>query len=352
RIAPLEEERAALVAVPMVYAGQFAQPKEPTHRLYRGDPLAPKEVVAPDGLAVFRGLLGSFDLAPDAPEQERRVALANWIVDPRHPLTARVIVNRLWHYHFGRGLVATPSDFGDMGFRPTHPELLDWLAAELVEHGWSLKHIHRLILTSRAYRQSSAPRPEALAADANTEGLWRFPPRRLEAEAIRDNILLVSGALDTRMYGPGFLLFEPNANYSRNWIPQTDGFDPEDYRRMVYSLKLRMENDAIFGAFDCPDAGQVAPARSRSTTPIQALNLFNSGFLLDQSERFAARVRETLAGKGDDDPRKLADAAFEFALGRPCRSDERDDAARLVADHGLPSLCRALFNANEFLFLP
>ena len=348
RIAPLEAERADLLALPKAYAGQFVQPAEPTRRLFRGDPLSPKEIVAPEGLSVFEKRLGSFALPADAPERERRVALANWIIDPRNPLTARVIVNRLWHYHFGKGIVATPSDFGDMGFRPTHPELLDWLASELIGHGWSLKHIHRLILTSRTYRQSSAPRPEALAADAGSDFLWRFPPRRLEAEAIRDAMLQVSGTLDPRMYGPGFLLFEPNANYARNWIAKDD-FSEGDYRRMVYALKLRMEQDAIFGAFDCPDAGQVSPARSRSTTPIQALNLYNSGFLLDQAGRFAERVK---AAAKSDDPALLAEQAFLLALGRPSTPEERSDAAALTRQHGLVSLCRALLNANEFLFLP
>jgi hypothetical protein len=348
RIAPLEAERADLAALPKVYAGQLVQPKEPTKRLFRGDPLAPKEVVAPASLSVFDGMSGSFALPADAPEVERRVALANWIIDPANPLTARVIVNRIWHYHFGRGLVATPSDFGAMGFRPSHPELLDWLAAELVEHGWSLKHLHRLILTSRTYCQSSAPRIEALQADAGSEFLWRFPPRRLEAESIRDNVLLVSGNLDKRMYGPGFLLFEPNANYARNWVAKDD-FSDVDYRRMIYALKLRMEHDAIFGAFDCPDAGQVMPARGRSTTPIQALNLYNSGFLLDQAGRFAERVK---AAAKSEDPAKLADEAFHLAFGRACDPTEREEAAYLTKEHGLVSLCRALLNSNEFLFLP
>lgn len=348
KIAPLEAERAELTAAPKAYLGTFVQPKEPTRRLYRGDPLAPKEAVAPDGLSVFAGRLGGFHLAVDAPERDRRVALANWIASPENPLTARVIVNRLWHYHFGRGIVATPSDFGATGFRPTHPELLDWLAAELIGHDWSLKHIHRLILTSQTYRQSSAPRRGPLAADAGSQWLWRFPPRRLEAEAIRDNVLLVSGTLDRRMHGPGFLLFEPNANYARNWVAK-DTFDAADLRRMVYSMKLRMESDAIFGAFDCPDAGQVMPARGRSTTPIQALNLYNSGFLLDQAEKFAARVREQAGG---EDPADLARGAFRSAFGRSCEGDELKEAASLVERHGLASLCRALFNANEFLFLP
>ena len=346
QIQPLEETRTKLLTTPKVYAGIFQQPSEPTRRLFRGDPLAPKEVVAPSAIEAFADRLPFPDLAADAPEQERRVALAKWMIDRRNPLTARVIVNRLWHYHFGRGLVGTPSDFGRMGFKPTHPDLLDWLASELMDHNWSLKHIHRLILTSETYRQSSQPRMDALAIDAQSNLLWRFPPRRLEAEAIRDNVLLVSGSLDREMYGPGFLLFQPNANYSRNWIPK-DEFGPGDMRRMVYALKLRMEQDAIFGAFDCPDAGQIAPSRSRSTTPIQALNLYNSGFMLEQATRFADRIaRET-----GPDPTDQITSAYQLTLGRAPDSAEIDQALQLVESHGLVSLCRALFNANEFLFL-
>ncbi|MCB1061649.1 MAG: DUF1553 domain-containing protein [Verrucomicrobiae bacterium] len=348
QIRPLEEHRAELLKQPMVYAGKLRQPSEPTRRLFRGDPLAPKEVVAPEGLTVLIDRLGSFGLAPDAPEQQRRVALANWIIHPDNPLTARVIANRIWHYHFGKGLVATPSDFGDMGFRPTHPELLDWLASELMENGWSLKHLHRLILTSRVYQQSSAPRADGLAKDAAAQWLWRFPPRRVEAEVIRDNILLVSGNLDPTMNGPGFLLFEPNANYSRNWVPKQN-FEPTDMRRMIYALKLRMEQDAVFGAFDCPDAGSVTPARSRSTTPIQALNLYNSDFVLDQAHRFADRARKAT---GSENVSAQVDAVFQLALGRSPSAEESADADYLAETHGLEALCRAIFNANEFLFLP
>ncbi len=350
RLVELENERAALLVPPKVYAGEFVQPERPTRRLFRGDPLSPKEVVAPASPAVFAQMLKGFSLDAEAPEAGRRVALANWIANPANPLTARVAVNRIWQHHFGRGLVATPSDFGTMGFRPTHPDLLDWLAAELVDGGWSLKRIHRLILTSRTFRQSSAPRSEALAADAGCELLWRFPPRRLEGEAIRDIVLQVAGTLDRRMFGPGFLLFEPNTNYARNWIAK-DEFSPDDHRRMVYAMQLRMEHDAVFGAFDCPDGGQAMPARSRSTTPIQALNLYNSPFAIAQAGRFAERVRAE-SGSGSDDPAVLADRAFRIAFGRSCEGPEREDAVRLVAEHGLESLCRALINSNELLFVP
>jgi hypothetical protein len=285
-------------------------------------------------------------MKPDAPERDRRIAFAKWLTDPKNPLTARVMVNRIWHYHFGRGIVATPSDFGDMGFLPTHPGLLDWLAMEFMENGWSVKHIHRLILNSKTYRQASLPRKDALAKDAGTELLWRFPPRRIEAEAIRDNVLLLAGSLNQEMYGPGFLLFSPNANYARNWVPK-DEFSPDDMRRMIYTMRIRMEQDAIFGAFDCPDGGQVAPSRSRTTTPIQALNLYNSGFMADRSKHFAERITR----EAGEDPKKQVARAYAWTFGRTPKSEEANEALAYLEEHGLPALCRVLFNANEFLFL-
>jgi mono/diheme cytochrome c family protein len=338
----LQKYRQELSAPLLAYAGRF-EPPPPTHRLFRGDPLAPREVVDPDALSV----LGSLDLDGDAPERRRRVALAQWIGSPDNPLTARVLVNRLWHYHFGRGIVETPSDFGTMGFRPTHPELLDWLAGEFLRRGWSMKHIHRLIVSSNTYRQSAAPQERGLTRDADARWLWRFPPRRLEAEAIRDAMLAVSGALDRRMGGPGFSAFEPNSNYVRVYEPKQQ-FGPAEWRRMIYQTKVRMEPDAVFGAFDCPDAGQAAPQRSRSTTALQSLNLFNSGFVLQQADLFARRLRR----EAGDDPAAQVRRGFALAFGRQPDAAEMPAAVALVEVHGLPALCRALFNANEFLFLP
>jgi hypothetical protein len=326
----------------VVYAGRFEEPAA-VHRLFRGDPMLPREPVAPGAVA----RLGKLEIPENSPEQKRRMALARWIARPENPLTARVIVNRIWHYHFGRGLVETPSDFGHHGAAPSHPELLDWLATELVHSGWSLKHIHRLILTSSTYRQSSAPRPDALKADAAARLLWRFPTRRLEAEAIRDSILTASGVLDERMGGKGFSAFEPNTNYVRVYEPK-ERFGPTEWRRMVYMFKVRMEQDAVFGAFDCPDAGLVAPRRTQSTTALQALNLMNSGFILQQADLMCERIHRE-AGSGTEPE---LDHAFTVALGRFPDDAERAAAGRLVASYGLPALCRALFNANEFLFLP
>jgi hypothetical protein len=338
----LEAEVKVLSARPMAYAGTFAQPG-PTFRLHRGEPLQPREPVAPGALASVGPRL---DLAPDAPEQQRRVKLAAWVTDPSNPLTARVIVNRLWHYHFGQGIVGTPSDFGRMGLPPTHPELLDWLAAELVDHGWRLKHVHRLIVLSATYRQASTSRPEAAGRDAGNALLWRYPPRRLEAEPLRDAILAVSGKLDLRMGGPGYEAFEPNDNYVRVYEPK-DEWGPAEWRRMVYQFKPRVHQDGTFGAFDCPDAAQITPRRTTSTTPLQALNLLNSGFMVQQSRALADRVR----AEAGDDPAFQAARAFRLAFGRAATEGERAAAARLVRDHGLPALCRALYNANEFLYV-
>jgi mono/diheme cytochrome c family protein len=343
QVEELDREIARLSAMPKAYAGQFVQ-SGPTHRLHRGDPMQPREVVRPGALASFGARL---ELPADLPERQRRLALAGWITDPAHPLTARVMVNRLWHYHFGEGLVRTPSDFGVNGARPSHPELLDFLAAQFVADGWSLKALHRRIVTSATYRQSGVTNARGLAADAGGRLLWRYPPRRLEAEALRDSILAVCGNLDRRMGGPGFDLFEPNDNYVKVYVPRTT-FGPDQWRRMVYQSKPRMQLDGVFGAFDCPDAGQIAPRRTRSTTPLQALNLLNSGFTLQQADLFAARLRR----EAGTDRAAQARRAFHLALGREPDGEELTAAAALIRGEGPAIFCRALLNANEFVTIP
>jgi hypothetical protein len=242
------------------------------------------------------------------------------------------------------------------GARPSHPELLDWLAAERatpsISDGdgvpakpWSLKHLQRLIVTSATYRQSSAARAECMQVDAAARLIWRFPPRRLDAEPLRDTILAVSGNLDLRPGGPGFSAFEPNDNYVRVYNPKQE-FGPSEWRRMVYMTKSRMQRDGTFGAFDCPDGGQIAPKRMRSTTPLQALNLLNSSFMLQQADQLAAR----LAHEAGPDAEAQVRTAFDLLFNRLPGPDEARAAARLAADHGLPVLCRALFNSNEFVF--
>ena len=335
-------DAAGLRKRPKVYAGRFAQPKS-THLLHRGEVTAPKEKVTPDIPAV----LGSLKLAADTPESARREALARAIVDNNNPLTARVMVNRIWLHHFGEGLVDTPSDFGHMGTKPSHPELLDWLAAEFMENGWSIKHIQRLILRSATWAQASAPRPEGLRTDADTRLLWRFPPRRLEAEAIRDAVLSVSGELDLKMGGRGFELFEPNGNYVRFYDPRKV-FAKDGFRRMVYARVIRMEKDGTFGAFDAPDAGQSCAERTRSTTALQCLNLLNAPFMTRRADAFAKRVSKDV---GEALPAQVR-RAFALAFLRAPSETELQGGVRLVTDHGLAALCRVLLNANEFLYLP
>jgi hypothetical protein len=324
-----------------VYSGTFVQPG-PTQRLYRGDPTAPREVVQPGAIASLVAL----SLNQDAPEQDRRVTLANWIVSPDNPLTARVMVNRLWQFHFGTGIVDTPSDFGANGTLPTHPELLDWLAAEFIESGWSIKKMHRLILTSQTWRQDSRPREEAMAIDASSRLLWRFPIRRLEAEGIRDCILAASGKLDLRVGGAGFSAFEVELENVRHYFPKKD-YGPDDWRRMVYMTKVRMEKDSIFGVFDCPDGSQVTPRRSRSTTPLQALNLLNSRFVMQQAELFIERVHKERKSVEDQ-----VAYAYELSFGRKPQSDESKEAQEFIDQNGWLQFARALFNANEFVFIP
>jgi hypothetical protein len=325
----------------LVFAGKFRAP-DVIRVLQRGDPEQPKDEVVPAVPVVF----GDLKLRVDTAEQERRNALAAWIASPENPLTARVMVNRIWQGHFGRGLVATPSDFGRNGMKPTHPELLDWLARELVRSGWSMKHMHRLIVLSRTYGQAGAVHAAGAEKDAEVRLLWRFPSRRLEAEAIRDAMLAVSGRLNLKMYGRGYDLFDLRGGLS--------GFTPvellnaENQRRMIYAHKVRRETEAVFGAFDCPDGGQSTAVRRASTTPIQALNLFNSRFTVEVSAAFAARVSED-AG---EDPAARIRRAWQLALTREPSADELGDALPVVQTHGLAVLCRALFNSNEFLFLP
>jgi hypothetical protein len=345
RLAELEKarkERSSLAKAPMVYAGTFSQP-EATFRFHRGDPLQKREPVPPGTLAVFKPLT----LATNTPEQQRRLQLADWIASPENPLTARVLVNRIWQHHFGVGLVNTPNDFGKNGAKPTHPELLDWLASELVAHGWSIKSVQRQILTSATWRQSSTPRVEALKVDASSRLLWRFPPRRLEAEGIRDSILAVSGNLDRTVGGPSFFLHEVDRENVYHYHPK-EKFTPAESRRMIYAFKVRMEQDGIFGAFDCPDGSLVMPKRSVSTTPLQALNLFNSRFVLQQSEIFAGRLR-TEAG---DNTAAQVKRAWQLAFNRLPDRTEAKGAVAFAKAEGLPALCRAVLNANEFLFIP
>lgn len=336
----LVQRKAELENPQMTYAGVFRKP-DVTRILQRGDPEQPLDEIA----ASFPVIFGSAELEHLDSDQSRRVALAKWLSRPDHPLTARVIVNRVWQGHLGRGIVDTPSDFGLNGVPPTHPELLDLLAAYLVTNGWSLKALHRLILTSDTYCQSSTVDSTAMELDADNRLLWRFAPRRLEGEAIRDGILFTTGQLNLQMGGPGFDFFKTRGGLSG--FPPVEEFGPEHMRRMIYSHKIRMEPVPVFGVFDCPDAGQPTPRRTQSTTPLQALNLLNSPFVLQQAEALAELIR------GDhESPETQVTAAFQRCLCRAPDDRELATASQVATEHGLSVVCRALFNSNEFLFIP
>jgi hypothetical protein len=361
-----EEDRAALAGIDAektrltariaeidrgltVFAGRFSSP-EPARVLHRGDPEQPGDEVGPRSPLAFDDRLPPLALPTDAPEQARRMALADWIVHPANPLAARVIANRVWQWHFGTGLVETSSDFGRSGALPSHPELLDWLAADLVAHGWSLKKLHRSIVLSATYRQGDAMTAEGLAKDSGNRLLWRYPSRRLEAEGIRDSMLAVGGLLDLSMGGRGFDLFRSRGGL--NGFPPVETFSGDGLKRMIYAHKVRMEKESVFGAFDCPDAGQTMARRRQSTTPIQALNLINSPFTIQVAEAFAARVdRETATGDGSRVERQVK-RAVRLALGREPTAEELVDSVVLVGDHSLVAFCRLLLNTGDFVTIP
>jgi hypothetical protein len=338
----LKRQRADMAAQNRAWVGTFSQPGD-THRLFRGEPEFPREQVSPDALSAFTSL----SLAADSPETQRRLALANWLAEAKNPLTARVIVNRIWQYHFGTGIVSTASDFGLQGELPTHPELLDALAAELIQSGWSLKHIHRQILLSKTWRQSSRPTAPGLATDGSSRLLWRYPARRLQAEAIRDSILQVAGTLNLdSVGGPGFSLFEVEQENVRHYHPKKE-FGPEQWRRMIYATRVRKEKDVVFGAFDCPDGSMGVALRGRSTTPLQALNLLNSPFMIQQASLLAERLKSF----GPSTSQQI-DAAWQLCFQRSPSEAETAASQKMIQQHGPNQFCRALLNANELLFIP
>ena len=331
----------ALSDGPQAWVGTFTQPAV-VHRLHRGDPLLKREEVNPGVIAA----LGPTGWTAEVPEQQRRLDLARWLTDPTQPLPARVMANRLWQNVFGTGLVETASDFGANGAPCVNAPLLDWLAAELVEGGWSLKGLLRQVVNSQTFRQASYPVERGLAVDAEARLLWRFPPRRLEAEAIRDSSLAACGVLDPRMGGPGFFLQKVEEDNVYRYFPK-EQVGPTEFRRMVYLHRIRQEQDPVFGAFDCPSGNQVIPRRTRSNTPLQALNLFNSPFSLQLAGLLAERLQREAPQALD----RQIERAFELLLARPPDDFELQTARELIAQEGLAPFCRALLNTSEFLFV-
>lgn len=328
-----------------------ARQPEAWHMLARGDWRQPGEVVTPRGVAAVNGVAADWQLDEAAPEAERRKALASWIADRHNPLTPRVIVNRLWAHHFGVGLVRTPSDFGFQGGAPSHPELLDWLAHELIEPAegtpWSLKRIQRLIVTSAAYRQSSRANAEGQQIDADNRLVWRKPAQRLEAETFRDAVLFVSGDLDLKLGGPGYRDFKVSSSGDNETYTVFDAVGGEFNRRSLYRTWVRTGTSPLLDLLDCPDPSVATPRRSVTSTPIQALALLNNKFIEHYANRFAERLqREAPNNQGEQLQR-----VYAIAFARSPTDEELKFGAAFIAEHGLAQFCVVIFNANEFVYV-
>jgi hypothetical protein len=368
-----------------------------TRLFHRGDPRQPKEVVRPGALSVLAPEGQTIEFPgknPSLSTSGRRLEFARWLTSRNNPLVARVLVNRVWLHHFGRGLVGTPSDFGAMGERPSHPELLDWLASEFMERGWRLSWLHKVIMTSTAYMQSSQGNPRCAEVDPDNRLYWRKSIQRLDAEAIRDSILSVSGALNKKMYGPpvpvrpdvhGQIVVGVDKTTGDNKMPVDVSLNGEEFRRSVYIQARRSRPLAILNVFDAPVMEVNCEIRQTSTSPTQSLMLMNSPFILDQAERFARRVHR----EAGDDPASQVTRAWRLAFSRtPTEKELRDSLdfldwhiSRAKASDGnkdseestgkpgdseekpasstqpapevqaLGSLCQALLSANELLYV-
>ncbi len=342
----IDREIRKIPPLSSVWVANFSQPKQPTLVFKGGDPMKPGDAVKPSSLNVLDQVTRPFELSSDAPEAERRLALARWFASDENPLTARVLANRVWQHHFGVGIVDTPSDFGFLGGRPTHPELLDWLARRLQHHGWRLKPLHREIILSETYKQSAASREDGAARDKDARLLWRFPPRRLSAEELRDTMLTISGKLDRRAGGPGFRLYEYKQDNVATYVPLIE-HGPETYRRAVYHHNARASVVDILSDFDLPDNAFAVPKRANTTNPLQTLTLLNHRFVLDMS----AALSERAAMEAGNVPTVQIRRAYAAAFQREPTQKELPAAMAMVRDHGMSAFCRALLNANELIYL-
>jgi hypothetical protein len=318
----------------------------PVFVLDRGNVRAQREAAVPGALSAVPGV--RFELADGGEEGARRAALARWVSDRGNVLTWRSVVNRVWQGHFGAGLVETANDFGRMGSQPTHPELLDWLAVWFRDEArGSLKALHRLVVTSAAYRQVSTDRADAAKVDGENRLLWRMNRTRLDAESLRDAMLQVAGKLDLTMGGPSVQMFRFKDDHSP--VYDYAGFDLDSagaYRRSIYRFVVRSVPDPFLDRLDCPDPSVLTPKRSMTLTAIQALAVWNNAFVLRMSQHLAERVKGAspeLAGQVGE--------AVELVLGRAARPDELAAYEAYARRHGLANLARVLFNTNEFVFV-
>lgn len=319
----------------------------PFHVFVGGNPQRKGEKVLPASLSTLDEVTTAYDLGEGASEGARRVALAEWITHPDNPLTPRVLANRLWHYHFGRGIVDTPNDFGYMGGKPTHPELLDYLATALKENDWKLKDLHRMIMLSKVYRQASTYRASAAEQDGDSRLLWRFPPRRLSAEEIRDTMLAVCGVLDPKMGGRGFRLYRYMNDNVSTYEP-LDRHGPETYRRAVYHQNARASVVDLMTEFDQPDCAFSSPSRVKTTTPLQALTMLNHAFTVDMAEALSQRIEEIVTeerGKRDE-----VGVLIRLAYQREPSEEETTQLGRAIKTVGLRAVCRAVLNSSELIY--
>ena len=349
-------ELAALPPQTKVYTGTHAHnvdgtfrpapPARPVYLLKRGEITRPGKEVAPGAVAAVPA---RFTLSGPNDEGQRRAALAHWLTDPANPLPYRVMANRVWHYHFGKGIVDTPNDFGRMGGPPSHPQLLDWLACELRDNGGSLKKLHRLIVSSQAYRQSSRHDEASAAVDGDNRLLWRMNRTRLDAETVRDAVLLASGRLDGTMYGPPEMHFLMSPGVHVTPVLDYEKFDvdkPGAGRRGIYRFVFRTVPDPLLEALDCPDASQSAPTRTASVSALQALALWNNKFTLRHAEHLAA-----LAATKSPELGGQVRAMALRVLGREPTAAEAAVWEAFARKHGAASLGRVLLNCSEFLFV-
>nr|MDH4372460.1 DUF1549 and DUF1553 domain-containing protein [Verrucomicrobiota bacterium] len=331
-----------------------------THLLRRGNPASPGEAVEPGFLSVMGSPSPVITPPASGRSSGRRRALADWIAAPDNPLTARVIVNRVFQHHFGRGLVRTPSDFGLQGSLPTHPELLDWLAGHFVQDGWSLKRLHRLILTSQSYQASATPTAEALKADPSNDLFSRFEMRRLTAEEIRDSVLWVGGSGNLRMYGPGMYVALPKEVLASQSVPGKGWGDSpkvEQARRSIYIHVKRSLLSPVLLSFDLAETDRSTPVRFATTQPTQALGMLNGAFFNDQARTLADRIRAEMGSQ----PREQVRRVLHRVTSRPPSDREISQGVALLqsltseeglgATAALDAFCLLAFNLNEFLYL-
>ncbi len=321
----------------------------PIYLLARGQVTSPGREVSPGALSLLSFQPARFAIPQDAPEGERRAALAHWITNKQNPLTWRSIVNRVWQYHFGAGIVTTPNDFGHNGAKPSHSELLDWLAAEFRDSGGSLKKLHKLIVMSETYRQISTGNPQAEKIDTSNTLLWRQNRRKLEAEAVRDAVLTVTGKLDLTMGGAGWQDFvvehpEHSPHYEYGLA---DPNDSKTWRRSIYRFIVRSQTQPWMTALDCADPSMRVDKRNESLSPLQALALLNNGFMITQSQHFAERLQKEFP----NDLARQIERAISLAFGRAPTVLERQKYMAFARSYGLSNFCRVLLNLNEFAFV-